>query len=100
MPERIDGIALIQHQPDMLAAALADAIRGAGDLRIIEPAPADDALLDSLIEDRTSNPVILLVGPPAVLRARSRALSSVRPELIVVAVPIGEPQLELDAFGL
>ena len=93
MPGRIAEIVLIQLQPDLLAAALADAIRRSGDLSLIEPAPAGPEMLDTLVADRAIEPVVVVIGQPPSLGARAQALAAARPDLAIVTVPIGEARL-------
>ena len=93
MPGRIAEIALIQLQPDLLAAALADAIRRSGDLSLIEPAPAGPEMLDTLVADTAIEPVVVVIGQPPALDARAQALAAARTDLAIVTVPIGEARL-------
>jgi len=93
MPERVAEILLIQLQPDLLAAALADAIRRAGDLTLIEPAPAGPERLDTLVADAAIAPIVVVIGQPPSLDARAQALAAARPDLAIVTVPIGEARL-------
>jgi hypothetical protein len=97
MPESVAGIALIQLRPDLLAAALADAVRRAGDLPLIEPAPAGPDMLDRLTDAADQNPLVVLVGEEHALDTRTNAFGQARPDLMVVTVPVGvgRPNLAL-----
>jgi hypothetical protein len=91
-----DGIALIQLQTDLLAAALADALRRSGNFTLIEPAPGEPAMLDALAANRALEPVVIIVGQSPSLEARAQAFAAARPDLVVVTVPLGGGRLILD----
>src|SRR5580700_7098411 len=95
MPGRIKQIALIQLQPDLLAAALADAIQRAGDLSLMQPAPAGPETLNTLVNDPAAEPVVVIVGQPPSLEERAQALIAARPSFVVLTVPIGAGRLDV-----
>jgi ATPase family associated with various cellular activities (AAA) len=99
MPGRTNDIALIQLQPDLLAATLAAAIRRAGDLSLMEPAPAGPEMLNTLVTDPAIEPVVVVVGQPPSLEAQAEALVAARPDLVVLTVPIGEARLGVSIPG-
>jgi hypothetical protein len=95
-PEQVHGIALIQLRPDVLAAGLADAIRRAGDILMVEPAPLGSEMLDTLAVDREIAPVVVIVGQSSSLDAQTDAFVALRPDLVLVSVPIDETRIRLE----
>jgi hypothetical protein len=93
-------VLLIQLQPDILAEALADAIRHTKELSLMEPAPAGPEMLDVLKADDAVKPTVATVGEPALLDAYVDAISKLRSHFVVVTVPVLGTPLGLTVPGL
>jgi len=90
MPRPGKIIALIQLRPDLLAGAIAQVIREAGDFSLLEPAPAGAEMLDRLADDQSLKPLVVMVGQRPQLEERAQTLAHARPDLVVVGIPIQE----------
>jgi hypothetical protein len=90
------SIVLVQLRRDILASALATAIRRTHDLRLVEPAPGGPEMLDVLQAADGPRPVVVVIGDPPLLAANSAVLNRLQLDFVLVTIPITGSGLRLE----